>query len=316
MKRLGSVGRWVLTALLLAVALRQAPPTEWLPYLETIHWEWMGVSALLMAGIVAVNTWKWQLLLAVQGIRPGYTRVLYHYGVGYFFNSFITGSGDLKRAADLGAEEGAVPETMASVLTERWTGVIGQLTLASVTLLAACLRDPASLVPLALFSGGLCGALVLAYLWLEDARPAADRPPQGLLARALAWVHRLRLALAAYRSRRLVLWAALVLSLAGPLLLVAIHWTLARALGLEPSFLGLLLFVPTISVFAQLPITINGFGLQDYFMVTLLLGTLNPGGAMALSMAFHALRLGVGAAGGLMFVLTPDMGRETTVLAR
>lgn len=313
MKRLGSLGRWLLTAVLLAFALRQAPPTDWIPYLENVHWGWMATSALLMAGIVAVNTWKWQMLLAVQGIRPGYVRVLYHYGVGYFFNSFITGSGDLKRAADLGAEEGSVPETMASVLAERWTGVIGQLTLASVTLLAACLRDPASLVPLALFSGGLCGALVLAYLWLEDARPSAARERSGLLARALAWVHRLRLALAAYRSHRPVLWAALVLSLAGPLLLVAIHWSLSRALGLEPAFTGLLLFVPTISVFAQLPITINGFGLQDYFMVTLLLGTLTPGGAMALSMAFHALRLAVGAAGGLMFVLTPEMGRETVL---
>jgi len=51
-------------------------------------------------------------------------------------------------------------------------------------------------------------------------------------------------------------------------------------------------------------------GLQDYFMVTLLHGALGPGQAMALSMAFHALRLSVGASGGLLFVLTPDLGRR------
>lgn len=310
MRLLGQASRWLLTAVLLAVALRQAPPDQWLPQLERVHWGWMALAAFLMSGIVAVNTWKWELLLEVQGIRPGYRRLLYHYGVGYFFNSFITGSGDVKRATDLGREQGALPQATASVLVERWTGVMGQLALASTTLLAAFLSDPGSLWPLTLFSAGLCGALLLGYLWFEDAHPQAARHHEGVLARLLAWVHRLRMALAAYRGQRKVWWACLALSLVGPLLLVAIHACLARALGFHPPLLGLLLFVPTISVFAQLPITINGFGLQDYFMVTLLHGALGPGQAMALSMAFHALRLSVGASGGLLFVLTPDLGRR------
>lgn len=308
MKLLGQLTRWFLTAALLALALRQAPPEQWLPSLQRVHWAWMALAAALMAGIVALNTWKWQLLLEVQGIRPGYPRLLYHYGVGYFFNSFITGSGDLKRAADLGREQKATAQATASVLVERWTGVMGQLALASTTLLAAFLADPASLWPLTLFSAGLCGVLILGYLWFEDAHPAAPRPPGDLLSRPLAWVHRLRLALAAYRGTRRVWWGALALSLGGPLLLVAIHACLARALGLHPPLVALLLFIPTVSVFAQLPITINGFGLQDWFMVALLQGALDPGQAMALSMVFHALRLGVGASGGLLFALTPELG--------
>ncbi len=305
MKRVSLAARWLLTAALLTVALRQAPPQQWLPVLRQVQWDWMAVAALLMAVIVAINTWKWRLLLEVQGLRPGFARLLYHYAVGYFFNSFITGTGDLKRATDLGREQGALPQAMASVLAERWTGIIGQVALASTTILAAFMNDPRALWPLTLTSGGLCAALVLGYLWFEDARPRTTRTPRGLA----AWVHRLRLAVGAYRGQRGVWWSCLALSLAGPLLLVLIHVVLAVALGIHPPLLAMLLFVPTVSVFAQLPVTINGFGLQDYFMVTLLRGTLDPAQAMALSLLFHALRLATGASGGLLFVLTPNLGR-------
>lgn len=78
--------RWAVTLALLAVALEQAPPDQWLPTLRHVHWGWMALAALLMALIVAVNTWKWGLLLEVQGVRPSFPRLLYHYSAGYFFN--------------------------------------------------------------------------------------------------------------------------------------------------------------------------------------------------------------------------------------
>ncbi len=305
MRPLGLTARWLVTAALLAVALHQAPPRQWLPVLGQLQWGPAALAALLMAVIVGVNTWKWSLLLEVQGIRPGLPCLLYHYAVGYFFNSFITGTGDVKRATDLGREQGALPEAMASVLAERWTGVLGQVALASVTILAAFTQDPGALWPLTLAAGGLCAALVLGYLWFEDARPGASKSPRSLA----AWVHRLRLAVGAYRGQRRVWWSCLALSLVGPLLLVLIHIVLAAALGLSAPPLALLLFVPTVSVFAQLPITINGFGLQDYFMVSLLRGTLDPAQAMALSLAFHALRLATGASGGLLYALAPSGAR-------
>jgi len=255
---------------------------------------------------VLVNTWKWSLLLEVQGVRPGFLRLAYHYTVGYFFNSFLTGTGDLKRATDLGREQEALPQVMASVLAERWSGTVGQVALASVTLLVAFLRDPEALWPLTLASAGLCTALVLGYLWFEGARPGGSRSGRGLM----EWLHRLRLAVGAYRGQRKVWWGCLALSLVAPLALVGIHALLARALDLHPALLALLLFVPTVSVFAQLPVTINGFGLQDWFMVTLLGETMTPAQAMALSMLFHALRLATGASGGVLYALVPNLGRR------
>jgi len=298
--------RWLLTAGLLAVVLTQAPPDQWLPTLTRVRWAPLSLAGLMMAGIVLVNTWKWSLLLEVQGIRPGFLRLAYHYTVGYFFNSFLTGTGDLKRATDLGREQEALPQVMASVLAERWSGTVGQLALASVTLLVAFLRNPEALWPLTLASAGLCAALVLGYLWFESARPGGSRSGKGLM----EWLHRLRLAVGAYRGQRRVWWGCLVLSLVAPLALVGIHVLLARALDLDAPLLALLLFVPTVSVFAQLPVTINGFGLQDWFMVTLLGETMTPAQAMALSMLFHALRLATGASGGVLYALAPNLGRR------
>lgn len=297
--------RWLLTAGLLALVLTQVPPDQWLPTLTRVHWLPLGLAGLTMAGIVLVNTWKWSLLLEVQGIRPGFARLAYHYAVGYFFNSFLTGTGDLKRATDLGREQEALPQVMASVLAERWSGTVGQVALASVTLLAAFLRAPEALWPLTLASAGLCAALVLGYLWFEGVRPGGRRSGTGFT----EWLHRLRLAVGAYRGRRTVWWGCLVVSLVAPLALVGIHALLARALGLSPPLLPLLLFVPTVSVFAQLPVTINGFGLQDWFMVTLLGEAMTPAQAMALSMLFHALRLATGVGGGLLYALAPNLGR-------
>lgn len=298
--------RWLLTAGLLAVVLFQAPPDQWLPTLTRVRWVPLILAGLMMAGIVLVNTWKWSLLLEVQGVRPGFLRLAYHYTVGYFFNSFLTGTGDLKRATDLGREQEALPQVMASVLAERWSGTVGQVALASVTLLVAFLRDPEALWPLTLASAGLCTALVLGYLWFEGARPGGSRSGRGLM----EWLHRLRLAVGAYRGQRKVWWGCLALSLVAPLALVGIHALLARALDLHPALLALLLFVPTVSVFAQLPVTINGFGLQDWFMVTLLGEAMTPAQAMALSMLFHALRLATGASGGVLYALVPNLGRR------
>lgn len=310
MSRWRTTGRWSLTALLLAVALYQAPPGQFARHFREIDPLWAGVAALMMVAIVLVATWKWSLLLAVHRVRPGFVRLLYYYAVGYFFNSFLTGSGDLKRAADLGAEQGRIPEVFASVLAERWTGVMGQLGLASATLLVASLRYP-GLRPLLLVCAGLGVAAAGGYLWMENARPPRAPAAGGLFFAVTSWIHGVRRALAVYRDHRgLVAWA-LLLSLAGPILLVLIHWALGRALHLDLPLLLLFFFVPTISVFAQLPVAVNGLGVQDVSMISLLgLGGIAGGVAMALSVAFHLLRLGVGGGGGVLYALAPELGRR------
>ena len=302
MKRLGAVARWGLTIILLGLALRQVPLGEWLPQLGHLRLGWLLAAAFSMACIVGINAWKWHILLKVQRLKPRYSRVLYHYAVGYFFNSFVTGTGDIKRAADMGREQGSMPRAVASVLAERWTGVIGQMGLACCTV-SAVLWHSLNVWPIVITAVLLVAALVAVYMWFEK---TPERDFNASAPGWRTWLYRVRLAMSVYRGHRRTWWGCLGLSVIGPLLLVLIHLELAYALGYQPSAWAMLLLVPTISVFAQLPITINGFGIQDYFMVTLFQGTLTSAQALALSMVFHALRLCVGACGGLLFALNPS----------
>ena len=303
MKFLWAIARWALTLGLLGLALYQAPLQEWIPQLRHMHPGWVLLSALSMAAIVCVNSWKWHILLKVQGMHPGYVRVLYHYAVGYFFNSFITGTGDIKRATDMGQEQNSMPQAMASVLAERWTGVIGQIGLACCTI-SMVLFHTLSVWPIAITAVCIVIVLFVVYMWFEKAPDPENVPPHGLL----ALIYRIRQAMAVYKGHRRIWWRCVAISFVGPSLLVLIHITLSRALGFAPNTMAMIIFIPTISVFAQLPITINGFGIQDYFMVTLFQDTFSPAQAMALSMAFHALRLCVGACGGILFALFPNCG--------
>lgn len=294
------------TSLFVGLALHQVPPSQFLPYLRQVDGFWLLVSVMLMAATVILNSWKWWLLFEVFDARPGYFRLLHHYAVGYFFNSFITGTGDVRRAAVLGAEEGRPAEAAASVIVERWTGVIGQLAVAGVTLFVAALQYR-QLMPLVLFCSSLALVMMVLYIWLEGGRSLAGAEGRSdFWGRVHVAIGRVRGSLALYKGSRGVLGGACLLSLGAPVILVLVHYTLGRALGFQLSLLNLFLFIPTVSVFAQMPISINGLGLQDYSMVQLLaLGGVTGGISMALSVAFHLLRLGTGGLGGLLYLIGP-----------
>ncbi|MBQ7568629.1 flippase-like domain-containing protein [bacterium] len=304
MKSYSGLARWLLTIGLLSWAFYQVPLSEWLPLIRHLHPAWVIAAGISMGAIVSINSWKWYILLRLQGLRPTYSSAIYHYAVGYFFNSFITGTGDIKRAADMGREQDALPQAIASVLAERWTGVIGQLGLAFCTV-SVILFHNYQIWPVVCSALILVISLIAIYVWFENVKDSTAEPPAHGWRR---WLHQVRVAMSVYKGHRRIWWWCLFLSLLGPLLLVLIHIELAYALSFQVSPLAMLLFIPTVSVFAQLPITINGFGLQDYFMVTLLQGTLTPAEALALSMVFHALRLSVGACGGVLYAVRPTQG--------
>ncbi|MCR5660907.1 MAG: flippase-like domain-containing protein [bacterium] len=303
MKFAGTALRWILTAGLLTIALKQAEPSEWIPVFARVSWLWFAGAALCMAGIVLINSFKWKILLDAQGCHPGFLRILYHYAVGYFFNSFITGTGDIKRAASMGAEQNNIPKVTASVLAERWTGVLGQLGLAFCTISAFTLKNQ-SIWPIAIGAAIVVFGLAAVYFWFENYDREIPVHSKGIV----ALISRIRSAMSVYKGKRRIWWICMALSFAGPLLLVVIHILLAKSLSIPGSAWAMLILIPTVSVFAQLPITINGFGLQDYFMIVLFKHTLMPAEALALSIAFHALRLGVGATGGLIFAFLPNLG--------
>lgn len=281
------------------------PLAQWPSLIKSLHisLSQLAIALAMLLLTVLVNSGKWMLTLRTPFRIPiSPDRILYYYCAGYFLNSFITGSGDVKRAFDLGRESGRVSQAWASVMLDRWSGVIGQLTLTFFSLQMA-----SNLVPALRFLSWLCAlgiACLLIGFYVIASLPLYKRPT------AKFWLAcwRLQRSFSAYKKRPWLLLTCLFLSLISPLLLVVAHFALAQGLNISVSARALFYYIPAVSVFAQMPITVNGFGLQDYCMVSILQNQMDSAQAFTLSVAFHIARLATGAICGLIYSLFPNLG--------
>lgn len=255
------------------------------------------LAAAIAVGVLAalVNTLKWWLLLRAAGVRLPWGRVLHHYLAGYFFNTIFTGAGEVKRVLGAGRESGDTSAVASSVFVERWTGVMGQLTLSLAALLVAC-RLYVGLMWLTLLNLAGCVGLLGLFLALAVASRRASRHTAPLQGWRGGWQGALE-AFGRVRGAPHVMAAAVALSFVVPVLGVASHACLAAALGTGLSFLWV---VPIATVFGQLPVSLNGLGVQEVAYVALFERTGLAGAqAMALSMLGHLVRLVVGGLGGI-----------------
>ncbi|MGM9992652.1 MAG: lysylphosphatidylglycerol synthase transmembrane domain-containing protein [Candidatus Bruticola sp.] len=308
---------WAATALRLTATLALIgftlkligrPLKEWPSLIESMHLSpaWLSIAFIILMATVVINSYKWLLTMQAQKMRISFFRAICGYCAGYFFNTFITGSGDIKRAIDSGHDSGHFSQAWASVMLDRWSGVIGQLLLAFISLQTA-----AQLAPALSFLSWLCMlgiVMLLAAFYIFSLLPLRQRP-QGHKLRLACW--RIQRAFSLYKDNHRLLLICLFLSLISPALLVASHFALAKGLNIQVSCSALFYYIPAVSVFAQMPITINGFGLQDYCMVYTLKGQITSESALVLSMAFHIIRLAAGAACGIIYSIFPRSENRT-----
>ena len=94
LKRLAGLSKYIITVVFLAVTFYTVDLSwrEWSQLLTEYDIAFRYVIAALagMTFRVAVNSWKWQIAMKAQNLKPNYRRVFYHYFAGYFFNAFIT----------------------------------------------------------------------------------------------------------------------------------------------------------------------------------------------------------------------------------
>jgi uncharacterized membrane protein YbhN (UPF0104 family) len=248
---------------------------------------------------VFANAWKWKILLEVLGHRVPLGKLINMYMTGFFFNSFLTGIGDIKRIVDLSAECRDPAAAAISVFMERWTGTVVTLTFAIATLSFSVFIYPEIRIFMA-FCFLLLFLLVGLYIAVER---IAHYPVLSRIAAIHFWIDKLRGTLQSYRGASGTVVQALLLSFITPVLLIITHWFVVRSLGIEISLGVLTMFIPTIWVFAQVPISVNGFGIQDMAFVKLLaVSGLSGSWALSISLVTHLLRISVGALGGIFYI--------------
>jgi len=264
----------VALSLLLLVLL--APLVEWRPVgalLVRIRPSAAAAALVLFVAAQGLSAFKWRWIATALGCARPIGHHLRLYFAAMFLSLFLPSlvGGDLFRAARL--ESGGWRPSrgaLASVFLERVTGLWGLLMVAAVGLGAACGgRLGAALVVT------LCVVAILARRW----RRLAAATPEVLLVSVLV-----------------------------QLLYVAVHATLAAALGLELGWRAWLWIAPAVGLVASLPVSLGGLGPREWGYLALLQAA-GVGGTPAAAFAFAWLLLvsAVSLAGGLLLLGGSDI---------
>lgn len=277
---------------------------------------------LLVANML-LSAAKWDLLLRVQSIRPGFSAALQAYWIGSFFSNYLPSnvSGDVVRLIVLRAE-GRRAEAASSILVERLTGLVVLVALAG---LALALRpdhfDRFGLLPLLwLMVLGLAVAITLTFTAGEPLARALQNLAgrwSGFASRLLTIFARVSAALAIYRRRPGPLVVALALSVPFYGISIGFQFLLLDAVGADLGFFEVALVAPVVQLIGLLPLAPNGLGLVEGAFVLFYMQAGVPAElALAAALLRRALSFAVSLIGGVIWLAWMRAAPELAAASR
>jgi glycosyltransferase 2 family protein len=255
--------------------------------------EWVGVALALAVADRLILTYRWQVLLAAQGVLVAFGRLFKVQLAANFIGSFLpTSVGvDVVRAATLCRSGSPTPLVVAATLVDRASLILATLLFGSAMILALA----QSRLPLKLEETVLALTVVVMVLGFLILVPSIRRwmyslfmpRSPGRFAQALAEIARASLM---YRRAGPTLgWVGLItlVMFVGRVLFAK---SLALACGVDVPFSELLMILPILWIILMLPITVGGLGLQDagYMALMALIGVSAPI-AVSMSLIEHVL---------------------------
>ena len=307
----GKLLRLAITISLLALVLSRVDWGEFRRVGADVPLQLLLAGYFLNLGMVALNTWRWRVLVRPLGVPVGFFRLASYYFVCMFFNNFMPTSigGDVMRVLDLARHTGKRSAAMASILVERLLGlyVLLPVSVAAFLLLYPILPERrsffiAELVMAALF---FAGTLMIRKKNLQRIEPLL-RPVEPLLARfdVRRRASELYEYLGAYKNRRGAVLAALLLSLLSRSVWIVSCRVFAAALGIELSLTHFFLLMPLVEVGRMLPLSLAGVGIREGVMLLVLrLFGVSDTKAVFLALLIYGIFILNGLIGGLIYGL-------------
>lgn len=268
--------------------------TEWAPLLNTlagVRLELCLASLLIYCLAQIVSSYRWQLLARAVGFNAPLRQYVALYYVGMFFNLFLPTSmgGDVVRAWLLAGGPGRRWQAALSVFSERFAGLMMLLAL-------ACLAT----IP----NRSVLPTWALALVWGSAAGGGIGVLLLPFLSRRFTSLQNLTQALSLYRSQHGRLIVVLVLSLLVQISGIVQVGLLGQALGLPVPVLAYAVVIPLVTLLTMLPLSVNGVGVREGFLVLLLapLGV-HEAGAVALGLLWLAVLASASLIGGAVYLL-------------
>ena len=300
-RRIRGLIQIAVSAILLAIILRQVHWAEVWDALRRIDLFWLAVAwGLFLLGVV-VRAVRWRVLLDALGVHRPLRELTGWYFVGSFFNVILpTGfGGDAVRAAELSQDTGRPGPVVNSVIVDRYLGI---MVLLAMGLIAGILRPGTASSGIfaftaALFAGGLLAAWLLRRPWWANLAQHDD-----LLGKTVRLLRLPGLAEAVAPYDRRVIGRALVASLVFNLLQIGWNVAIGWGLGLRLPVSAYFVFVPLTAVVLLLP-AFGGLGVREMSYVGLFGSAGVPQAiALALSLGVYMITVATGLVGGVIYL--------------
>jgi hypothetical protein len=265
----------------------------------------------ILPGIVLIRllmAYKWNLLLRSAGIALSFGDVLIVYLISGFVGAFLPASvgGDLSRFYYLSRWNADPFETIASIVVERFLGIVAVVVFAlvSVPLILWRYRE---LLPLTWLAGALavlCGLVVVLAFNPVVVAGLARRVPPTLGRYLAAPAERAYRAIRAYRGRPRVLAAFFVLTLLQTAVGIGVNIVIAEALGVAIAWTAVVAVMPFILLLVRIPLSVGVIGVAELsFVYFFTLAGMSSEHALAFGIATDAIDILTALPGALLLIL-------------
>jgi hypothetical protein len=336
-RHIGLILRIVICAAILYYIAGKIEWAKTLGILKAMDPLWLAASFLAFAPMLAITAWRWEVLLAVQGIKLPFAQVFQLNLVGQFFNAFLLGStgGDVVKIYY--ATRAAPRKRSAAGLSVVIDRLIGLLVLIGIALVFIATQwdfltrsapgdesdqavlgfshlTPALAVYLVLAIAVGATVVIGASLMLPGikrwakARGLWERLPlHGTLERVFD-------AYQAYSQAYSAMGVVILQSIVNHAINIVLAWCILRAMHLDADFWKFASILPIIFLLIAVPVTISGFGVREWLCILFFaLFGFSKEHAIAFSLTIWMVYTGWSVVGGLMYLryeTPPDLSGE------
>jgi uncharacterized protein (TIRG00374 family) len=252
-----------------------------------------------------VRMLRWKLLLREKQVSISAARLLVLCFIGTFFSGFLPTivGGDVVRGYYAFRESNARDVSFASILVERLCGLlIIIITGCGASLYFFIVQGPSPLIT-ASVGGSLLVLLAVCCMFYQPLFTALSRP----LTLVRRWdiagkVNEIYRATLSYKGHWSALGWCAVLSFIYELVIICIHFFMAKALGWQVPGNVFFLAVPVVTVVSMFPLSFGGLGVREGATIIFFSQYgVSAANAISLSLLSYSISLVAGAMGGLLY---------------
>lgn len=290
MQKYKTVLKFIIAFLLLVYLLSKVNRHDILELFSHIVWWWFAGLLVLRGLALTLNTFRWRMLLMCHGYSIELWELFKARLVGILYSNVLPSGmgGELMRAYFLTKrDELVMANTVSTVVVEKVSGIIALIVYLSAAILIniKTVEDAgvASMIIILMVALGIVVVLLLnRQLYAEFSEFVQKRNKRFSLAllRYYSAIHH-------FHQHRAQLVASIVFSLIVQFLTIVMTWFGVLSLGIDLSFLAMVLIVPLIGLSNIIPVSIGNWGFREgvYVIVLQLFGIgATPALALALLM--------------------------------